>query len=97
MTMARTREPMGKLDAAAAPEDELSSWHAVDWRAAEENVRRLRQRIFTASQAGGPGLLSARERELVTLVAQVAGDQGPSRTSRFLIVGPMPDHTLFGR
>ena len=48
---------MGKLDAAAAavvngPEDELSGWHAVDWRAAGENVRRLRQRIFTASQAG---------------------------------------------
>src|SRR5262245_52284721 len=34
------------------PEDEPSGWHAVDWRAAEENVRRLRQRIFTASQAG---------------------------------------------
>jgi len=25
---------------------------AVDWRAAEDDVRRLRQRIFTASQAG---------------------------------------------
>jgi RNA-directed DNA polymerase len=34
------------------PEDEPSGWHAVDWRAAEESVRRLRQRIFTASQAG---------------------------------------------
>jgi RNA-directed DNA polymerase len=34
------------------PEDELPCWHAVQWRAAEENVRRLRQRIFTASQAG---------------------------------------------
>ena len=34
------------------PEDEPSGWHAVDWRAAEDNVRRLRQRIFTASQAG---------------------------------------------
>src|SRR5271169_6248510 len=33
------------------PEGELP-WHAVSWRAAEENVRRLRQRIFTASQAG---------------------------------------------
>ena len=48
---------MGKLDAAAAavvngPEDVLCDWHAVDWRAAEENVRRLRQRIFAASQAG---------------------------------------------
>ena len=34
------------------PEDVLSGWDAVDWQAAEENVRRLRQRIFTASQAG---------------------------------------------
>ena len=55
--MTRTLEPKGKLDAAAVavvngPEDEPSGWHAVDWRAAEENVRRLRQRIFTASQAG---------------------------------------------
>jgi RNA-directed DNA polymerase len=57
MTMARALEPKGKLDAAAAvvangPEDEPAGWHAVDWRAAEDNVRRLRQRIFTASQAG---------------------------------------------
>src|SRR5262250_1428790 len=46
---------MGKLDAtmvANGPEDVLSGWDAVNWRAAEENVRRLRQRIFTASQAG---------------------------------------------
>jgi RNA-directed DNA polymerase len=53
----RTLEPKDKLDATAAavvngPEDEASGWHAVDWRVAEENVRRLRQRIFTASQAG---------------------------------------------
>jgi RNA-directed DNA polymerase len=34
------------------PEDETLDWHAVDWRAAEQTVRRLRQRIFTASQAG---------------------------------------------
>src|SRR5664280_2833728 len=34
------------------PEDELLDWHAVDWRAVEEDVRRLRQRIFTASRAG---------------------------------------------
>ncbi len=53
-----TPEPEDKLDAAAAlavgvsgPED-VSGWHAVDWRACENNVRRLRQRIFTASKAG---------------------------------------------
>jgi RNA-directed DNA polymerase len=33
------------------PEDDLG-WDSVDWGQAEENVRRLRQRIFAASQAG---------------------------------------------
>ena len=53
--MTTTLEPNGKLGATNVvngPEDELSGWHVVDWRAAEANVRRLRQRIFTASQAG---------------------------------------------
>jgi RNA-directed DNA polymerase len=46
---------MGKLDAtmvANGPEDVPSEWDAVDWHAAEENVRGLRQRIFAASRAG---------------------------------------------
>ena len=34
------------------PEDDLPEWDAVDWRAAEEDVRRLRQRIFAASRDG---------------------------------------------
>ena len=34
------------------PADVLVDWDAVDWRAAEEDVGRLRQRIFTASKAG---------------------------------------------
>src|SRR5688572_29931981 len=38
------------LRAANGPEDVLD-WYAIDWRACEEHVRRLRQRIFTASQA----------------------------------------------
>ena len=50
-------EPTGKLDAMAAvvangPEDAILGWRQIDWRAAEASVRRLRQRIFTASQAG---------------------------------------------
>ena len=53
-------EPKDKLDAMAnamvnGPEDETLDWDAVDWRACEENVRRLRQRIFTASKAGDLG------------------------------------------
>jgi RNA-directed DNA polymerase len=34
------------------PEDDFPDWYAVDWRTIEDDVRRLRQRIFTASQAG---------------------------------------------
>ena len=34
------------------PEDDLLDWDAINWRTAEDDVRRLRQRIFTASQAG---------------------------------------------
>jgi RNA-directed DNA polymerase len=32
------------------PEDATLLWDAVDWRTREEDVRRLRQRIFTASR-----------------------------------------------
>ena len=34
------------------PEGGILDWNAVDWRQVEEDVRRLRQRIFAASQAG---------------------------------------------
>src|SRR5215470_12743968 len=52
--MAMMLEPEGKLDAARVvngPEGG-PGWESVSWLAAEGNVRRLRQRIFTASQAG---------------------------------------------
>ena len=52
-----TPEPKDKLDATASavvsgPEDAIRDWRQVDWRAVEDQVRRLRQRIFTASKAG---------------------------------------------
>lgn len=64
--MTRTLEPLDKLDATTTsslfgaddvvvvngPEDDDLDWHAIDWRAVEDDVRRLRHRIFTASQAG---------------------------------------------
>jgi RNA-directed DNA polymerase len=34
------------------PEDDAGGWLSVDWQRAEDDVRRLRQRIFTATQAG---------------------------------------------
>jgi RNA-directed DNA polymerase len=62
-------EPEDKLDAIAqavvsGPEDESLAWRQVDWRRAEREVRRLRQRIFTASKAGD----LARVRRLQTLM-----------------------------
>jgi RNA-directed DNA polymerase len=65
--MTTAPEPRDKLDATTrlagtevaggravvnGPEGELPGWDAVDWRQAEEDVRRLRQRIFAASEAG---------------------------------------------
>src|SRR6516225_5872082 len=34
------------------PEGDVLGWDAVDWGRAEDNVRRLRRRIFAASKAG---------------------------------------------
>jgi RNA-directed DNA polymerase len=34
------------------PPDDASDWLAIDWCQVEDSVRRLRQRIFTASKAG---------------------------------------------
>ena len=59
-------EPKDKLDAMTGhafamamaalgvngPEDDDLDWNAIDWRKAEDDVRRLRRRIFTAAQAG---------------------------------------------
>jgi RNA-directed DNA polymerase len=57
--MTQAPEPKDKLgatttavDVVNGPEDVTLDWRAVDWRAVEASVRRLRQRIFTASQAG---------------------------------------------
>ena len=55
--MTQAPEPTDKLDTTTSvvvngPQDANHDWLQIDWRQAEENVRRLRQRIFTASQAG---------------------------------------------
>ena len=53
--MTEIPEPKDKLDTevvVSGPEDDAARWRQVDWRRAEADVRRLRQRIFTASKAG---------------------------------------------
>jgi len=71
---------MGKLDTLRVngPEGEVVAWDAVGWRQVQDDVRRLRQRIFTARQAGdlkrvrGPD----RPRGLLEPVAWKAGMAG---------------------
>ena len=49
--MTEIPEPKDKLDTevvVSGPEDDAERWRQVDWRRAEADVRRLRQRIFTA-------------------------------------------------
>jgi RNA-directed DNA polymerase len=50
----KTPEPRDKLDTdqVNGPEDDGLDWDCVDWGQAEEHLRRLRQRIFAASQTG---------------------------------------------
>ena len=45
-------EPKGKLDAETVngPEGETLGWDTIVWPVHEENVRRLRQRIFKATK-----------------------------------------------
>jgi RNA-directed DNA polymerase len=52
--MLKSSEPRDKLDTVRVngPEDAVIDWDAIDWRKVEDDVRRLRQRIFTASRAG---------------------------------------------
>ena len=46
-TLMVTRE--GRVN---GPEDNLLDWDAIEWRTHEDNVRRLRQRIFKATRDG---------------------------------------------
>ncbi len=39
-------------DVGNGPEDDDLGWQSIDWRQVEDDVGRLRQRIFTAAQAG---------------------------------------------
>jgi RNA-directed DNA polymerase len=65
--MTTLAEPKDKLDGPAAaavngPEGGFfADWDSIDWDRAQENVRRLRQRIFTASREGD---LASREGDL---------------------------------
>jgi len=52
MTTPTTVSTARSIGVANGPEDDAIDWRAVNWRQAEDDVRRLRQRIFAATQAG---------------------------------------------
>jgi len=51
-TADRSALAVDDADGVNGPEDVFGDWDEVEWRPVEKDVRRLRQRIFTASQAG---------------------------------------------
>lgn len=52
MAVAEATDVAGGDAVVNGPEDEIPDWDATRWRPVEENVRRLRQRIFAATRAG---------------------------------------------
>ncbi|MDQ1024668.1 hypothetical protein QF035_002250 [Streptomyces umbrinus] len=50
--MAEAAKPASAVGIVNGPEDVPTDWPSIDWQQVEEDVRRLRQRIFAASQAG---------------------------------------------
>ncbi|MGH9205358.1 MAG: reverse transcriptase N-terminal domain-containing protein, partial [Acidimicrobiales bacterium] len=51
-TEGQVRHRHGSVVVVNGPEDDVLDWLSIDWQQVEDEVRRLRQRIFTASQAG---------------------------------------------
>ena len=62
------------------PEDDILNWYAIDWRTSEDDVRRLRQRIFT-------GLL---EQDAVKVARPVLRGAGHSNAPGLPGIGSTP-------
>ncbi|MCR8580018.1 group II intron reverse transcriptase/maturase [Streptomyces sp. Isolate_219] len=50
--MRQTVPTAGRTSGVNGPQGEPLDWHSIDWASTEGNVRRLRQRIFKATQEG---------------------------------------------
>jgi len=50
-TEGQVRRHRGSTVVVNGPEDDVLDWLSIEWQTVEDEVRRLRQRIFTASQA----------------------------------------------
>ena len=84
---AKTTAPTAEMVAGAASNRPVH-WHAIDWRQANQTVRRLQVRIVKATQAGRWGKVKALQRlrthafsGKALAVRRVRGNQG-KRTAR---------------
>src|SRR5258706_819609 len=59
-----TTEAPASDTSVSAPTDRTPTWHQMNWRQAERNVRRLQTRIAQATQAGKWGKVKALQRLL---------------------------------
>jgi RNA-directed DNA polymerase len=89
------------------PEDQPTDWWSIDWRQAEEEVRRLRHRIFTASREGDLKrvrnlqklMLRSRANAVVSVRRRVLVPQGGApivRVSMSNMPGPEQQLSLIG-
>ncbi len=51
-TTAAAQTADARVDVVNGSRGMLADWPSIDWRRVDDDVRRLRQRIFTASKAG---------------------------------------------
>ena len=63
---------LGVLDDAVNGPEDLPDWDAIAWRRQEEQVRRLRQRIFKAAQDGDLATVRNLQKLMVRHEARVS-------------------------
>ena len=85
--MTGTVKPRDKLDASAnGPEDDVMDWAEINWPRVDDDVRRLRQRIFTATRDGD--LKRVRNLQKLMLRSRANG-VWPSTSPRPALLGSM--------
>ena len=57
------------------PEDEAPDWDAIDWRAHEGHVRRLRRRIFKATQEQDWAKVRSLQKMMLRILVEHAGQR----------------------
>ena len=68
------------------PEDGDLDWRSIDWARAEDDVRRLRQRIFTASRDGD--LRKVRSLQKLSKIAYIRASRSQAMCMKIATIKP---------